>query len=706
MKIERRGSCLLAMCLGFALAFGAAGAMVTGLNLNVTNMGRIALVCLGGVCFTGILSRIPYGGWLVSAMILGSALALGWYTPWETQAVDMLHKISRYYHNAYGWQVVASPLRGTGPMDHPVGLLAFWIACANCWNLARGQKNGTGILAALVPLAASVVVVDTVPDSGYLYLWLLGLVLVLLSAVVRREDPRRGDALTVIAAVPAALALGLLFWAVPREGYDKQPEKLQQSIVDWFQQLPDLWNEVRDEVAANLDGAVQPQSVRLDTLGPRLKRVYPVMEVTAPVSGTVYLRGQHYDGYTGAGWTVTQGSRDRFETPPGTRELGEITVSTRRARDVVYLPYYPDADQTLLDGSLDNAEEQKLYSWTMRGLPSHWRNLVRSAVAAGGTPLFQAQQAENSRAVNRYLPEETYLWAVKLVDSLLTEEASATDVADTIGKYVRASARYDLGTARMDGEYDDFARWFLEAGETGYCVHFATAATVLLRAAGVEARYVEGYMFTARMGEETTVTADQAHAWAEYYEPVLDAWIVLEATPPDLGEDAPPQTQPEQTFPPTESPTETTQPGQRPPEGTQPGQQATQSAEGNGIPQKTDLSGLRKGLGRLLLTALVLVLPALQRRLRLYLRDARLARGSLRRRGLALYRETERLSKLLGTVPAEQARSLAEKAKYSRQGIDEAELAVLTGFYRDTLDQMTKRPWYRKIADKYLFAAW
>ena len=46
----------------------------------------------------------------------------------------------------------------------------------------------------------------------------------------------------------------------------------------------------------------------------------------------------------------------------------------------------------------------------------------------------------------------------------------------------------------MDLDSEDFAIWFLTEADTGYCIHFATAAVVLLRAAGIPARYVDGYV--------------------------------------------------------------------------------------------------------------------------------------------------------------------------------------------------------------------
>ena len=69
MKANRWSVTLQAMVMSFLLSFGAVGSAVTGLELNVTAMGRLALLCLLVSCVTGLLSRVRFGGWLVTAMI-------------------------------------------------------------------------------------------------------------------------------------------------------------------------------------------------------------------------------------------------------------------------------------------------------------------------------------------------------------------------------------------------------------------------------------------------------------------------------------------------------------------------------------------------------------------------------------------------------------------------------------------------------------
>ena len=50
-----------------------------------------------------------------------------------------------------------------------------------------------------------------------------------------------------------------------------------------------------------------------------------------------------------------------------------------------------------------------------------------------------------------------------------------------IADWVSHRAKYDLSTGKMPSGEEDFALWFLNEADTGYCTHYATAATVLLR---------------------------------------------------------------------------------------------------------------------------------------------------------------------------------------------------------------------------------
>ncbi len=99
---------------------------------------------------------------------------------------------------------------------------------------------------------------------------------------------------------------------------------------------------------------------------------------------------------------------------------------------------------------------------------------------------------------------------------------------------------------------EDFVEYFLLDNKKGYCSHFATAATLMYRALGIPARYVEGYVvteddietLTAEDGttyEQAIIPDRNAHAWVEIFDYTLKAWTPIEVTPgfshETIGED-------------------------------------------------------------------------------------------------------------------------------------------------------------------------
>jgi transglutaminase-like putative cysteine protease len=77
---------------------------------------------------------------------------------------------------------------------------------------------------------------------------------------------------------------------------------------------------------------------------------------------------------------------------------------------------------------------------------------------------------------------------------------------------------------------------FLYRRRSGHCEYFATATALLLRSAGVPARFVGGYSVEEYSPEEQTylVRSRHAHAWAEAY--VDGAWQAVDNTPSTWAE--------------------------------------------------------------------------------------------------------------------------------------------------------------------------
>ena len=122
-------------------------------------------------------------------------------------------------------------------------------------------------------------------------------------------------------------------------------------------------------------------------------------------------------------------------------------------------------------------------------------------------------------------------------------------ICNNLENYFEENYRYSLQPGRTPLGAD-VVEYFLSNQDRGYCMHFASASTLLLRYAGIPARYCEGYVIKPSdlaegviVSEEdgkTTVqveiTDGAAHAWVEIYIPNY-GWIPYEMTPPSFGED-------------------------------------------------------------------------------------------------------------------------------------------------------------------------
>ncbi len=103
--------------------------------------------------------------------------------------------------------------------------------------------------------------------------------------------------------------------------------------------------------------------------------------------------------------------------------------------------------------------------------------------------------------------------------------------AEAIEQYFHKNGfSYDLMYEAPEGS--DTPEYFLFESRTGICSDFATAYILLARAAGLTARYVEGFVMQSA---DTTpnmhyIYTDNAHAYPEVYIPGA-GWVVFEPTP-------------------------------------------------------------------------------------------------------------------------------------------------------------------------------
>lgn len=722
MKRERIHTFLAAALISFCVSFGGAGCIITGFSMD--NYDRFAAGVTASLPFLAVFclafsatAAFWFSGrwkWWMTAGVAATMLAVLWLLGDLGPGIEALaYRLSYTYHRAYGIPVLhwgeENPLR-TAP-DMGLCLMAAVVSAVTAWTVCRRKGTLPSVAAGLIPLILCIVVTDTVPDNWCLFLLIAGLAILMLTGTVRSRSAREGNRLTALLLVPVVLATSVLFWAVPRESYGAASDEMQQEILSWFQGLPFVQTRPDGTFMLGFSGS-SVGGVNLSSVGPKGNAPYAVMDVTAAESGPIYLRGQSLDEYTGKAWSASGFSTgDDIGWAPLSSvvtEIGDVTISTRGGQPLYYFPYYPTGENWenallasggFVEGRVNNPKRIRTYSFAQKAMP-----------VGGGAYGELDIQMENQCL---QLPESTYTRAKSILGQLSEyQSALSTDAkVRVISDYVENSATYSLATKRMPAHESDFAIWFLKQSDTGYCIHFATAATVLLRAAGIPARYVTGYLAQGTAGQEVTVTADDAHAWVEYFDSRY-GWRMLDPTP-GSGEEPAPDTRPTVPAQPTETepsqtttPDETTRPDDTDP--TDPERPVPTTPNGGadqpGTKPEVELDWLWSLLRVLLWICGICAAVLGQYFLRLRYRKKKMRKGSPNRRVLALWQEVWRMSRILKQEPPEQLLTLAEKAKYSQHTMTAEERLAFEVHISKLSSELNEKPWYVKLPVKLIFA--
>ncbi len=265
-----------------------------------------------------------------------------------------------------------------------------------------------------------------------------------------------------------------------------------------------------------------------------------------------YWRGYAFDHYDGRNWS---GSDDKL-TPYYAGRSGRFTFDqNRNQRQTFVQTFYV-------------AHDMPNVLWTA-GTPitAFFPSRELALDATGGIKVGSALQAgtvysiestnktfepEQLRQVageipediqTRYLqlPDTTTTRTRELAESITQGKPTTYDKVIAVRDYVMNTYPYDYFPPPQLPNTDAVDQ-FLFVDKRGVCEHFTSAMVVLLRAAGIPARFVVGYgsgTYNAITGYYE-VHANDAHAWVEVYFPGSD-WVPFDPTPGWTGD---PQTGP------------------------------------------------------------------------------------------------------------------------------------------------------------------
>ncbi len=329
----------------------------------------------------------------------------------------------------------------------------------------------------------------------YLGLCTLGLIVCLMGVTRESPPPRplthlRQAGVIMLQALPV---MALLFFLFPR--------------LD-----SPLWSMPDDGPAAitGLSDHMEPGSIgnlaRSDAVAMRVE-----MAGTPPPGEQRYWRGPVFEAYDGRRW---RGDRDLHPAPepvspaPGAESRRQtITLEAHDRKWLLGL-------DVPMDMGMDNARLLGARQWELdRRVRSRLRYQVESTLDYRlGDRLTRAQ-----RSANLHLPEGVHPRARAMVEQWRELSEEPGDLLDQAIDHFRGQ---DFGyTLSPPVMHTDMVDEFLFEHRQGFCEHYAGAFAVMMRAAGVPARVVTGYLGGEmnRVGDYLIVRQSDAHAWNEVW---------------------------------------------------------------------------------------------------------------------------------------------------------------------------------------------
>lgn len=275
--------------------------------------------------------------------------------------------------------------------------------------------------------------------------------------------------------------------------------------------------------------------VNLGDIAPFKSDSTVIMRVTPEGTprGHLYLRGSTFDHYDGVAWSKPRKNEVLLRKESDGRFHLRTTGAKRPAPvlDIVLEPLNSEYIFTPSGAYAVSGDFRHLWLESSSGavhLPSPPFSALEYWVHTDSAP------TKETPVDGRYL-ELSYLDGSangerirELAKSIVGGESDGNKKAWKIQTYLRKNFRYNLNppVKSADPIVD-----FLFTTKEGFCQHYATAMAVLLRAAGVPSRVVNGYQQGEwnDLGNYFIVRQSDAHSWVEAN--IDGTWLTFDPTP-------------------------------------------------------------------------------------------------------------------------------------------------------------------------------
>ncbi len=239
-----------------------------------------------------------------------------------------------------------------------------------------------------------------------------------------------------------------------------------------------------------------------------------------------YLRGMTFDTYTGRTWGPSLEQRVFLNLPRQPNVAGP-KARYERLDDAGGLLFAP------LHSAAIVAEDAHSLEWATQSdgplrTPTTDTSTLTYDVTEGKPGLFNAPPTSQETARDLAVPPEIDRRVIVQAHEAADPQKTANAKIAAIVRFLQTNNAYSLSVNPGPGE--PISSFILQR-KAAHCEYFASAAVILLRAAGVPTRYVSGYFAHEGDSRGTLLVRQRdAHAWAESWVP--DAgWVTVDATP-------------------------------------------------------------------------------------------------------------------------------------------------------------------------------
>jgi transglutaminase-like putative cysteine protease len=395
------------------------------------------------------------------------------------------------------------------------------------------------ILAFLKVLAASSLTVD-ITFAATLLLFLVALVSTLMSFDIYRSEQKARANPREVAVALGSMSLwttlgiiavgGGLFFLIPRVGTGY----LTRASVP-----PLLLSGFSDTVELGQIGNLKLSSAV----------VMHAQRVTGPAFAVHKWRGVVLDQFDGLTWSrsrrgrlfvPSQNGSYILEREPARGELATYEILLEPlATTALFGPYRVRQISGRQIPGIERDVDGAAFTRMQQGQRLQYR--VTSEI--GRRPVINKSplpvSTDETQAKYLQLPENISPRIAQLAAEITRDAKSPLDKAFKVETHLRQNFKYTLNLTWNPGNQP--LEEFLFNARTGHCEYFASAMAVLLRAAGVPTRLVNGFLMGEYnpVGDMYIVRQSDAHSWVEVYIPG-NGWMEFDPTPagsnqPDPG---------------------------------------------------------------------------------------------------------------------------------------------------------------------------